>query len=193
MPTAFPDTVILSPGTIWPVRAHHLIGWGYEFVDESQHYDWILKRDVFGNVSHALLGEHLYGPHPHGMRITLIDPVWDESCPSSVAPLPLINGAHCLSVGFGDGAGALIYVGCALPGQQYHDPQECLIAIAADGPYLTDIVVGASITAENMIVAGYVGRWPDMSQGPFQQLGEAYREGDQWRWREPFLAVVKVQ
>ena len=33
---------------------------------------------------------------------------------------------------------------------------------------------------------------PDFGRPPFTPLlGEAYREGDQWRWREPYLEVEK--
>ena len=37
-------------------------------------------------------------------------------------------------------------------------------------------------------------RTPDFSRPPFTPpLGEAYCEGDQWRWRMPYLEVVNVQ
>jgi len=37
-------------------------------------------------------------------------------------------------------------------------------------------------------------RTPDFSQHPFMPLlGEAYCEADQWRWRQSYLEVVKVE
>ncbi len=57
---------------------------------------------------------------------------------------------------------------------------------------MSDAVVAAPITAQNMLVAGYAARTPDFSQPPFTPLlGEAYREGDQWRWRQRYLEVVQ--
>jgi len=196
-PTPVPaqaDIVVLGPGTAWPVRAQHVIGWGYEFVDASQGYDLVLHRDVYGQVAHTFWGSALYDRHPHGIRFTLIDAVWEEGCPSPVAPVPLAAGSRCLIEGFGDGAGAMLYAGCAVPADHLYDPQECYLAITADGEHLSDIVVAATITAQNMLESGYWARTPDFSQAPFTPLfGEAYREGDQWRWREPYLDVMKEQ
>ncbi len=198
MPTATPapsrqDTVVLGPDSSWPVQASHVLGWGYEFVDASEGYDWVLNRDVYGQVAHAFWGPALYDRHPHGIRLTLIDPVWEEGCPSPVAPVPLAAGSRCLLEGFGDGAGAMIYAGCAVATDHLYDPQECFIAVAADGPHASDAVVAATITAQNMMVAGYLARTPDFSRPPFTPLlGEAYREGDQWRWREPYMEVVRT-
>lgn len=84
----------------------------------------------------------------------------------------------------------MIYVGCALALHHNFDPQECFIAIESGGEYLTDIVVAATITAQNANLVGYFARTPDFSQPPFHLLGQAYREGDQWRWENPFLEVV---
>ena len=196
-PTATPapprqDTVILGPDTSWPVRANHVVGLGYEFVDASQGYDWVLQRDVYGQVAHAFWGPALYDRHPHGMRLTLIDPVWEDGCPSPVAPNPLVAGSRCLLEGFGDGEGAMVYAGCAVASDHLYDPQECFLSIAADGPHVSDAVVAATITAQNMLVAGYAARTPEFSLPPFTPLlGEAYREGDQWRWRQPYMEVVK--
>ncbi len=197
-PTATPapprqNTVVLDPGTSWPVRADQILGWGYEFVDASQGYDWVLHRDVYGQVAHAFWGAKLYDRHPHGIRITLIDPVWEEGCPSPVAPVPLVAGSRCLLEGFGDGAGAMVYAGCAVASDHFYDPQSCYIAIAADGPHVGDAVLAATITAQNMLVAGYAGRTPDLARYPFNPLlGEAYRDGDQWRWRQPYLEVLRM-
>ncbi len=198
-PTAAPtpapkrlDTVVLGPDTTWPVRANHVIGWGYEFVDASQGYDWVLHRDVYGQVAHTFWGARLYDRHPHGIRLTLIDPIWEDGCPSPVAPIPLVAGSRCLLEGFGDGEGAMVYAGCAVDTDHLYSPQECFITITADGPHVTDAVVAATITAQNMLVAGYAARTPDFSRPPFTPLlGEAYREGDQWRWRESYLEVVR--
>ncbi len=86
----------------------------------------------------------------------------------------------------------MIYAGCAVDTDHQYDPQECFITITAEGEHLSDIVVAATITAQNLLVTGYWARTPDFSQYPFTPLlGEAYREGDQWRWREPYLEVVK--
>jgi len=184
------STVILGPDTIWPVRAERIIGWGYEFVDASEQWDLVLQRDVYGVVAHEFWGEQLYGAHPHGIRITLIDPVWDGKSPSPLAPVPLFADDRGLFEGFGDGAGSMIYVGCAIPAHHFHDPQACFIAIETGGEHLTDIVVASTITAQNMLHAGYDARTPDFSQPPFHLLGQAYREGDQWRWENPFLEVI---
>lgn len=183
-------TVVLGPDTAWPVHAERVIGGGYEFVDASRQWDLVLHRDVYGVVAHEFWGERLYGQHPRGIRITLIDPIWDGNSPTPLAPLPLFAGDHGLTEGFGDGAGAMIYVGCAFSRQHYFDPQECFIAIASGGEHLSDIVVAATITAQHSWIAGYFARTPDFTQPPFHLLGQAYREGDQWRWREPFLEVA---
>ena len=185
------DQVVLGAGVVWPVRANRIVGEGYEFVDASRQWDLVLHRDVYGAVARSFWGPALYEPHPLGIRITLIDPVWDERCPSPVAPIALVADTRCLLEGFGDGTGASLYVGCALPSQHYANPQECFIAITAAGEHLNDIVVAATITGHNMLVAGYSGRTPDFGAAPFTPLlGEAYREGDQWRWRHPFLEIV---
>ncbi len=200
-PTATPtpaqerlNTVVLGPDTSWPVRANHILGWGYEFIDASQSYDWVLNRDVYGQVAHAFWGQAIYDRHPHGIRLTLIDPVWEDNCPSPVAPVPLVAGSRCLLEGFGDGEGAMVYAGCAVASDHFYSPQECFITITASGPHVSDAVVAATITAQNMLVAGYAARTPDFSRPPFTPLlGEAYREGDQWRWRQPYLEVVRAQ
>ena len=81
----------------------------------------------------------------------------------------------------------------AVASDHLYDPQLCYVATAADGPQVSDAVVAATITAQNMLVAGYSGRTPDFNQPPFTPLlGEAYREGDQWRWRQPYLEVVRT-
>ena len=186
-------TITLGSDTAWPVRAERIIGWGYELVDASEQWDWVLQRDVYGVVAHEFWGDDLYGQHPHGIRITLIDPVWDDKSPIPLAPLPLFADQRILFEGFGDGEGAMIFVGCAIPYHHFYDPQECFIAITAAGEHLTDIVLASTITAENMNHAGYDARTPEFSQPPFHLLGEAYREGDQWRWRNPFLEVVPAR
>ena len=183
--------VMLGPDTAWPVRAERITGWGYEFVDASTQWDLILHRDVFGTVAHSFWGPALYERHPHGIRITLIDPVWDQRCPSPLAPIPLMAGEPCLLEGFGDGTGAQIYVGCAVASQHYTDPVECFITIVSGGEHLSDIVAAATVTGYNLLVAGYPGRTPDFAKAPFTPLlGDAFREGDQWRWRNLFLEVT---
>ncbi|MCO6451198.1 MAG: hypothetical protein J5I90_10475 [Caldilineales bacterium] len=190
-PPALPAHIVLGPDTAWPVRATRISGWGYELVDASAAWDWELQRDVYGQVITAFWGDQLFNQHPHGIRLTLIDPVWDARCPSPVAPLALVADSPCLTEGFGDGTGASMYVGCTLAEHHYHDPQECFLAIAAGGEHLTDIVVAATITAQNSLMNGYWARTPDFSASPFTPLlGQAYREGDQWRWHEPFLRVM---
>jgi len=186
-------TIVLGADITWPVRAERISGWGYELVDASEQYDIVLQRDVYGIVAHEFWGDDLYGQHLHGIRITLIDPVWDDKSPIPLAPLPLFADQRILFEGFGDGEGAMIFVGCAIPYHHFFDPQECFIAITAAGEHLTDIVVASTITAENMNHAGYDARTPDFSQPPFHLLGEAYREGDQWRLRNPFLEVVPAR
>lgn len=165
------STVVLGLDTIWAVRAERVIGWGYEFVDASEQWDLVLQRDVYGVVAR---------------------PSWDGKSPSPLAPVPLFADDRGLFEGFGDGAGSMIYVGCAIPAHHFYDSQECFIAIEAGGEHLTDIVAASTVTAQNMLHAGYDARTHDFSQPPFRLLGQAYREGDQWRWRDPFLEVVPV-
>ncbi len=66
------------------------------------------------------------------------------------------------------------------------------MTIAAPGPHLTDLLVSATITTFNwLVVQNYYAMTPDFSQAPFTpHLRWAYREGDQWRWEDPFVAVV---
>jgi len=123
------STIILGPDTTWPVRAERIVGWGYEFIDASEQWDLVLQRDVYGVVAHEFWGEQLYDQHPQGIRITLIDPVWDDNSPTPLSPLPLFAGDYGLAEGFGDGAGSMIYVGCALALHHHFDPHECFIAI----------------------------------------------------------------
>ena len=88
----------------------------------------------------------------------------------------------------------MIWHGCALAKMVYYDPQECFIAVAAPGPHLTDVVVSATIVAHNSTLT-FMDYWTaDFTQAPFTPLlGQAHKEGDQWRWADPFLEVVRVQ
>ncbi len=197
---AYGDVVGLGPDTVYPVRARVVKGWGYELVDASAQYDWLIKRDVYGAVAHQFWGDSLYGKHPGGIRITLLDAVYagctGQYC-NAKAPTALINQGrddYGLYIGYGDGEGSMIWHGCAFPHMVYYDPQECFIAIAAPGPHLTDVVVSSTITAQNQIYHTSVSATPDLSQAPFTPLlGQAHKEGGQWRWADPFLEVVRVQ
>ena len=55
----YQDVVVLGPDTVYPVRARVVQGWGYELVDASTQYDWLIKRDVFGAVAHQVWGDRL--------------------------------------------------------------------------------------------------------------------------------------
>jgi len=221
-PTAIPtlvsppiaEVVVLGPDTVYPVRAHRFVGAGYELVDASSQYDLVLHRDVYGAVARQFWGDRLYGKHPRGIHITLIDPeappecaIVCKSCPGQptiarhLAPIRLSNDwrgdchARSLSASYGDGQGATIWVGCAYDSGDalgiQTDPEECYVAIAAPGPYLTDLLVSATITTFNwLVVQNYYAMTPDFSQGPFTpHLGRAHKEGDQWRWEDPFVEV----
>jgi hypothetical protein len=89
-------------------------------------------------------------------------------------------------------------VGCAYDSSDalgvQTDPEECFVTIAAPGPYLTDLLVSATITTFNWLVVGnYYAMTPDFSQAPFTpHLGRAQKEGDQWRWEDPFLEVTRA-
>lgn len=60
--------------------------------------------------------------------------------------------------------------------------------------HLTDLLVSATITTFNwLVVQDYYAMTPDFTPAPFPPaLGRAYREGEQWRWEEPFLEVKPV-
>jgi len=216
--SSLPDLVVLGPETQYPVRAQHIRGAGYEFVDASSQYDLVLQRDVYGAVIRQFWGDRLFGRHPQGIRITLLDPdappacaIVCRSCPGQptiprlLAPIRLSNDwrgdchARSLQASYGDGAGATIWVGCANDRRGdlsiSTDPEECFVAIAAPGPYLTDLLVSATISTYNWLVVGdYQAMTPDFGQAPFTpHLGRADRAGDQWRWAEPFLVIVPAQ
>jgi uncharacterized protein YraI len=222
LPTAVPtpaapavtEVVVLGSDTVYPVRARRFVGAGYELVDASSQYDLVLHRDVYGVVARQFWGDRLYGRHPAGIRITLIDPeappecaIVCKSCPGQptiarhLAPIRLSNDwrgdchARSLAASYGDGQGATIWVGCVYDSDDAlgirSDPEQCFVTIAAPGPYVTDLLVSATITTFNwLVVQNYYAMTPDFSRGPFTPaLGRAYREGDQWRWAEPFLEL----
>jgi len=224
-PTAVPtpaappvaEVVVLGPDTVYPVRARRFVGAGYELVDASSQYDLVLHRDVYSAVARQFWGDRLYGKHPAGIRITLIDPeapsecaIVCKSCPGQptiarhLAPIRLSNDwrgdchARSLSASYGDGQGATIWVGCAYDSGDalgvQTDPEECFVTIAAPGPYLSDLLVSATITTFNwLVVQNYYAMTPDFTQAPFTpHLGRAYREGNQWRWEDPFLTIVSA-
>lgn len=211
---AGPEVVVLGPDTVYPVRARRFVGAGYEFVDASSQYDLVLHRDVFGAVAHQFWGDRLYGKHPAGIRITLIDPEAPPECaivcksclgqPSiarHLAPIRLSNDwrgdchARSLSASYGDGQGGAIWVGCAYDSDDalgiQMDPEQCFVTIAAPGPHLTDLLVSATITTFNwLVVQNYGAMTPDFTQELFTpHLGQARKEGEQWRWEAPFLEV----
>lgn len=222
-PTAVPapaappvaEVVVLGSDTVYPVRARRFIGAGYEIVDASSQYDLVLHRDVYGAVARQFWGDRLYGKHPAGIHITLIDPeappecaIVCKSCPGQptiarhLAPIRLSNDwrgdchARSLSATYGDGQGATIWVGCAYDSGDalgiQTNPEECFVTITAPGPYLTDLLVSATITTFNwLVVQNYYAMTPDFSQAPFTpHLGRAHKEGDQWRWEDPFVEVT---
>jgi hypothetical protein len=218
-----PHEVVLGPDTVYPVRARRIVGPGYELVDASDRYDLVLHRDVFGAVIRQFWGDKLFRRHPHGLRITLIDPEMPaecayvcKSCPgqptrlSVLAPIRLVSDwrgdchARAMEV-FGDGRGARIGAKCAYDygndGDAYTvltDPEECFFTVIEPGPVPTaptDLFVSLSIASYHQYVTqGVEGRTPDFVQAPFTpHLGQPYRDGDHWRWRDPFVEVVSAR
>ena len=63
------------------------------------------------------------------------------------------------------------------------------------GEHLTDLLVSATITAYNFwTVDTPWGATPEFDKSPFTPLlGQAYREGDQWRWRDLYLQIARSQ
>ncbi len=198
------DAAYLTQDTQFPVRAHRFIGWGYEIVDASEHWDIILNRDVFGYALHEFYGDALYGPHPHGLRITFLDCVpktfadgYASPCLGTTTPIPLFADSHSLTFSFGDGVGSVAAYGCAAPATNYHDPQECFIALGPlDAGYLTDVAIGAMIMADSGRMGYGDHNNPRFDQPPFTPyLGVAVRDDrlQQWRWQGPFLQIIPQQ
>lgn len=198
---AMQSVVVLGPDTQYPVRARVVRGWGYELVDDSVGYDWLIQRDDFGRVAHDYWGNvDLYDRHPAGIRITLLDYRPDPACTPDgsqcppLVPVAVSSGGendHQLTFAFGDGAGAQVWVGCADDTKRYN-PQECFVVVQSSGAHLTDIVVTATILAHNLQLKQVESATPDFMLPVFAPLGQAYREGDQWRWANPFLVVIPV-
>ncbi len=206
-PTPTPTTAVSCPAgmecgeafsEIFGKQVRFYRGQGYEIVDASDRWDVIVRRDVLGTVLREVFPE-LYEKHPHGVRYHLYEPIFKPECgPAPLAPIPLnqmgSGGMYdiCLhfylsTAAFGDGEGAQIALGSTW--QIYHDPDEAFIALWAGGPHLTDIVVTAFIVM-------YTGmhNTPDFRQNPiYSLLGQPYREGDQWRWADPFIEVVPAR
>lgn len=197
-PMTAQEVVTLGLDTRYPVRAHVVKGWGYELVDDSAQYDWLIQRDVFGLVAHDYWGDaDLYGRHPAGIRITLLDYQPSPAChPNDSRCQPLVpvavsshgQGDDQLTFPFDDGAGAQLWIGCA-DNTRLYDPQECFVVVQSPGVHLTDIVVTATILAQDLRLKADDFATPDFMQPIFAPLGQAYREGDQWRWEDPFLVV----
>jgi len=193
--------VELGPDTNYPVRADHIIGWGYELVDASEQWDILLHRDVFGFVAHEFWGDKLYGPHPQGIRITFLDcesamvhGTGEVDCAGTEAPIALFMEDRGLGNIYGDGVGSMIAADCANESTNYHDPQICFIGLGPiDAGHLTDSAVSAVITAQNLNYNIYGAETPDFRQAPFTpHLGTAVRDDalQQWRWQNPFLEIV---
>ena len=166
--------VVLDGDTQFPVRADHIIGWGYELVDASAEWDIVLNRDVLGLVAHEIWSDSLYRQHPHGIRITFLDcqggmvvGVGELPCLGTEAPIPLFLDRKQLGFSYGDGVGSEISAACARPNTNYYDPQQCFIGLGpVDAGHMTDVVVGATITAQEMIYQGYGNETPDFRQAP---------------------------
>lgn len=201
--------VTLESDTKYPVRAQRFLGWGYEIVDASQAWDISLNRDVYGAMAHAAWGDTLYQRHKQGIRVTIIDAATPAECVNSaypqyspvLAPIQLANWSsgckdRSLPLGFGDGEGAAISVGCARdkPGAAITvqtDPEECFVAIRSGGAHLNDIVITGLVVAYNLVLNTFGTETPDLAQAPFTPaLGKAHKEGDQWRWDDPFITIV---
>ena len=113
-----------------------------------------------------------------------------------LAPKPLWNsgrGDYDLSVGYGDGAGSMIWHGCAI-GDVYYDPQECFIAVAAPGPHLTDIVVRLDDRGAEWRHAGRQRGHPDLHAGAlYAAAGPGVSLGRPVVLDDPFLEVVPAR
>lgn len=164
-----------------------------------------------------ILVDKLCGKHPATVCANLITPkvapilvVISQSGAGQLAiarhmaPICLSNDrrvdchARSLLASYGDGQGATIWVGCAYDSGDalgiQTDPEKCFVTIAAPGPDLTDLLVSETITTFNwLVVQNYYAMTPDFTQAPFTPaLGRAYREGDQWRWEDPFVMIASA-
>lgn len=184
-----------------------MAGDGYEFLDASLQWDLVVTRDVYGQVIREFWGDKLFGEHPKGIRITLIDYVTHPDCVSpyvrpAMAPIQLTDfwasyykpcDQYTLGYGLGADTGDEIWLGCVWGGmKQHYDPLECFMAVEKPGPHLNDIATSGSIIAYNFqLTIGIGAEWPNFAGPPFTPLmGVARREGDQWRWEDPFLRIV---
>jgi hypothetical protein len=73
------------------------------------------------------------------------------------------------------------------------EPLECVIAIEAGGPHLTDIVLSSLILGYHRLSDSAT---PVFSAAPYSPtLGRATRNAatGQWRWADPFMAVVPLR
>jgi len=197
------DVVHLSEDTHFPVRANRFIGWGYEIVDASEKWDIVMDRDVFGYVLHEFYGDALYQQHSEGMKVTFLDCVpavldnlGNVPCFAEEAPVPLFNGSKRLSVFFSDGD-SNVGMGCAVPGTNYYNPQECFVSLGpVDDGHLTDLAVTSAILGDKSRMGYTVYNTPDMATTPFTpHLGIAHKDEatQQWRWQDPFIKIVPQQ
>ncbi len=183
-------------------------GWGYEIVDASDQWDVIIHRDVYGLVAHEFWGDRLYKTYPSGIRWTIIDRLGREGCPDSFGGPPLYAYApiilnqfrsgdwwDCyhfwLGNNYGDGEGGWIALSCSWGGV-YYDPWECFIAIVYPGPHITDAAISGMVREPHLFLVDW--RHPDFTLYPIlQHLGRPRREGDQWRWDDPFMEIVPAR
>lgn len=134
------------------------------------------------------------------------------------APIPLSNlgyeeDRNCLAYAYGGARDELIFLGCvwdggmdesqrAARGGIYHDPEECFIAMPIKESDVTHKFISALIVSFNLYARyerecpgamyGVCHEWPDFFAPVFAPLGTVHRDGDKWRWENPFLEVVKV-
>lgn len=184
----------LNYSELWGKNVKFYRGDGYEIIDASENFDIIIKRDVLGPIIRAIFHDSICGEHKLGVRIHIADPIYKPECGASpLAPMefwqrwPGPCGNYFYYDAFGDGAGAQIYLGRTWA--ICHDPDEGFIAIGSGGPHLTDIVVTGFVVL-------YVGSHytPDFRLDPmYLALGRPYREGDQWRWEDPFIEVIPAR
>ncbi len=187
---SYQESVTLGDGTTYPLRGHTIAGWGYELVDESQDFDVLLNRDIFG-VFLNRLSPDLLKTHPKGVRVTFRDAEPGIDYPAR----------YRHSGGFGDGESAYVVVHpCATTHEEHNKiwPNEqvsCDVTLVAPGPGLTDITVAATALGFARSMRGDNGYTPVYSEEPFGLLGRATREAEsgQWRWIDPFLQVVSLK
>jgi hypothetical protein len=195
------DLVVLGPGTIYPIRAKVVRGWGYEFTDLSEQYDIVLYRDVFGYVQEQIAQDDARRYHKTPtpidvIRITLIDaqPHPDPACSGwgwaperdTFVDALGMNRRPCRVEHSlypeGDGAGAVLLRGWGYTAAH-------TVAVGAAGPTLADwstTYFGEFLHSRYQLP----NERPDFTQPVYAPLGQAHQEHGRWVWDDPFVQIV---